>query len=186
MEQTFTRKRAQINQKQEYNIVQQLLILLRTHKEMKYMCTNTSIAIRTITLCDLAINNNISLDTQGNVIVSKPSSIEIYKEFVYKIGQCKLNPKKTIKALNGENTSSLGLKQMRSKFYKELETKGIISRKKGAIFNKIILIDLEAFKNIKTRIIEECKANDLSIETKAILISLDYVNRMESILLQCN
>lgn len=186
MEQTFTRKRAQINQKQEYTLPQQLLILLRSHKEIKYMCTNTSIAIRTLSLCDLSMNSNIGLNINNNVIVLKPSCIELYKEFIYKLGQSNLDPSKLLKALNGETNDNIGLKNLRSRFCKELEAKGIFKRKKGVLYNKIELINFEAFENVYNRILEECRINDLSLETKSVLIALDYVNRMESILLQCN
>ena len=186
MEQTSTRRRAQANQKCEYPLVYQLVILLRSHKEVKFMCTSSSFALRIACLCDLAINNAIMIGNNNAVKTVKRLDREIEKEFIYRIGQCKLDPKRLVKALNGELDKDLAVKQLRNRVYKELEAKNIIIRNMGTVYNKITLINFDIWEDIHGRILRECRSNQLSIENKVILLALDYINKLESLLLQCN
>lgn len=150
------------------------------------MCTRASIALRAVFLCDLALQRLIDLDSSGIVRVMRQSEKDMEEDFIYRIGQCSYAPKQLLRALNGEFSKSLAIKNLRSKLFKELETKRILHVKKALIYNRLILDDFTLWSEIHNRIQDECRSSILSTESKVLLVALNYINRMESLLLQCN
>lgn len=186
MELMITRRRTSRAQKSEHPLVYQLIILLRSHKEMKVVVTSIGLSMRSVILCDLVLRDLIALDSEGVVKTKQSSERELEKEFIYKIGQCRYDVRYLLKALNGELSKELAIKNLRSRVYKEMATRGIIQIHKTFIYKKIVLTDFDAWNTIYSRMIGECRDNSLSTESKVLLVCLNYINRMESLLLQCN
>lgn len=186
MEHTLTRRRTAAPARVEYPIVYQLIILLRSRKEMKVMCTNTSVSVRATILCELALRGLIVADAEGVVRTVRNSDREIEKEFIYKIGQCRYDVRQLLRALNGEMSKELAVKNMRSKIYREMESRNILHRKKTMMYTKVVIDNFEGWSAIYGRMLSECRANALSIENKIILVCLNFIDRLECLLLQCN
>lgn len=186
MEMVVTRRRTSTAQRLEYPLVYQLVILLRSHKEMKVVVTNVGVAMRSTILCDLALGGLAVLGPDGTVKTERAPVRELEKEFVYKIEQCHYDVKHLFRALNGELSKDLAVKNLRSRVYREMAARGIIQIHKTLVYKKIVLTDFEAWNVVYGRLLGECRGNSLSIESKILLVCLNYVNRMESLLLQCN
>ncbi|KAI5173166.1 hypothetical protein PAEPH01_1860, partial [Pancytospora epiphaga] len=156
------------------------------HKEMKVVCTNIGFAMRCAVLCDLFLNKRIGLGPDGSVCVFNSSGSAIEKDFLYKIDQCRCNASQLLRALNGESSRNLSIRHLRSRAYKELESRGILRIEKTLVYKKIVLTDMDVWEKLHKRLLAECRSGKLSMESKVLLTTLNYVNRMESILLQCN
>lgn len=185
MENEATRRRPLSGENNKYPLIYQLVILLRSRKEILYLCTKSSLALRVAAMCDLAIYGAIA--KEGNTVrVIKSVGEPILNEIVNKISIVTLDPKKTLKSLNGEIKSSNGIKNFRNKIYKEMERSGLIKNAKTSMYNKIKVQSDESWSSIFNRLASACEADILEIETIVILICLNYVNRMESLLTHCN
>lgn len=185
MSETVTRRRPIADQRGDYPLMYQLVILLRSRKEVMYLCTKSSLALRVAGLCDLCIQNVIELQDRTVKVVKNIEDC-MMKEFVYKISQVSYDPKRIIKCINGEMGSAKGIKNLRNKVYKEMENRSIIKNEKGPVFNKILLRNNDVWQSIFGNITREVSTGSLSTGNIVLLISLDYINSMESILLQCN
>lgn len=185
MEFTMLRRRSQTNLRIDIPLIHKLVVLLRSHKEYKIVATSSSMAFRIVCLCDMAIKQIIKYGEDQKVVQTGRAETDIEREFVYKIGILKLNALDTVKALNGEISKTMGIKNLKNKIFKEMEVKNIIRISKGSIFNKIVLTNLDIWNEIYTGIISECKSG-ASLGCKIILLALDYINKMESLLVLCN
>lgn len=163
----------------------QLIMLLNSRKEMLFLCTKSSLALRIVILCDLTIQNNIEMKN-GIVKVIKGTEGKIRNEFLQKISQISYNPKDTFKFLNGEKNGSKGILGLRKSIYLEMETYKLIEIKKGHLFNRIKILNHDCWKSILEKIVYEIQNNTLTRETIILLLGLNYVDRLEAILLQCN
>lgn len=186
MEHTTTRQRVWRESVPGFSLLNQLIILLRSHKEMKIVCTNIGFAMRCVVLCDLSLNKLIGLGTDDTVCALRASDSAIEKEFLYRIEQCHYSVQQLLRALNGELSKDLSIRHLRSRAYKELEGRRIIRIEKTLICKKIILSNMDVWGKIHNRLITECRAGKLSMESKVLLVALNYTNRMESVLLQCS
>lgn len=185
MNETMTRRRPITDHRDDHPLMYQLIVLLRSRKEVMYLCTRSSLALRVAGLCDLCIQNVIELQNRTVKVVKNIEDCML-KEFVYKISQMSYDPKRVIKCLNGEMGSSRGIKSLRNKIYKEMENRNIIKSERGPVFNKILLKNNNAWEGIFECLTREVATGSLSARSIVLLISLDYVNHMESVLLQCN
>lgn len=185
MDNSHVRRRTVIDIKQNYSLIYQLVILLRSRKEMMYLYTKSSLAMRIAGLCDLCLLNVIELD-HSTVKVVKGTEDPILKEFVYAISQKPYDPKKLVKSLNGELTKSNGIKNLRNKVYKEMSKRNLVKTNKVPVYNRIILQNDEAWESIYRNIVDEASLNYFSTKNVVLLICLDYIDKMESILLQSN
>lgn len=185
-ENSVVRRRKTPETRKRYPIVYQLIVLLRSRKEMRVICTNSSVAIRVAILCDMAADGCLEADSAGAIRVRQQPSREIEAEFAYKISQCSCHPRELLRTLNGESSKELGVAQLRRKLYKEMERRGIIRTNRSVLYNKIVIVNHELWSSVYSTVTEECRSGSLSIETKVLLVTLDYSNRMESLLLQCN
>lgn len=185
MEFTILRRRSQTNLRIDIPLIYKLVILLRSHKEYKIVATSSSIAFRIVCLCDMAIKQIIKYGEDQKVVQTGKAETDIEREFVYKIGMIRLNAYDTAKALNGELSKAMGIKNLKNKIFKEMEVKNIIRIGKGSIFNKIVLTNLDIWNEIHLGIISECRSGG-SLGCKVLLLALDYINKMESLLVLCN
>lgn len=185
MNETMTRRRPITDQGGNYPLTYQLVILLRSRKEVMYLCTKSSLALRVVGLCDLCIQNAIELQGRTVKVVRNIEDC-VLKEFVYKISQVSYDPKRIVKYINGEVGSTRGIRNLRNKIYKEMESRSIIKSVKGPVFNKIFLKNSDIWQSIFGNITREVNAGFLSTGSIVLLISLDYMDHMESVLLQCN
>lgn len=186
MAESFTRRRMNAPQKESYPPHYKLMVLLRSRKEMRAVCTGTSVALRVVILCELARRGEIVLNSHGEVVLRSCGKSEIEKEFAEKIALSPAEPRKLIKALNGESKKSLAIRHLRKKVCNEMQIRGILQIKKTILYSKVVLTNNEVWQSIFDEILSECKSGDPSISTIIILIALEYVNRMESLLLQCS
>jgi len=62
MEEMATYRRRQEMIRESFSLIDKLIILLRTHKDIKLLCTRTSVALRIASLCDLLIKRTIGGD----------------------------------------------------------------------------------------------------------------------------
>lgn len=184
MELCKLRKRSQSSLRADIPLIYKLVLLLRSHKEYKIIATSSSLSFRVVCLCDMAIKNIIK-EQEGMVVQCATPATDIEKEFIYKIGLAKNNARDTVRALNGEISKSLGIKSLKSKIFKEMETRNMIKVSKGTIYNKIILSNLDLWNEIHNGIVIECR-DGATLETKILLVALDHINKMESFLLLCN
>lgn len=98
--------------------------MLRLRKEMMYLCTRSSLALCIAGLCDLCLQNAIKLNN-NNVKVVKNVEDNVLKEFIYAISDKAYDPKKLVKALNGEVRQG-GIKNLKNKVYKEMAKRNLI------------------------------------------------------------
>ena len=185
-EETATRRRKPADTQNRVPLVHQVVVMLRYRKELRAVCTNTSIALRAVVLCDLAKSGAIRLNSAGRVVLEHRPTRPLECDFAYKISHCDLPPGQLLRALNGEMSKQLAVTQVRKKVYAEMESKQIMHMKKSFLFNKVVLDDSDLWMKLYTAILEEVRMGVLSIGTKVVLIALDYVNSMESLLIQCN
>lgn len=185
MDSSIIKRRQYAPKEIDIPLIFQLVILQRNRKEVMYLCTRSSLALRIISLCEMAINKEIVYN-DNVIVVQKASSINIYRDFQQSISEVKFNSKHLIKFLNGEKTLLTGLKDLRNKVYKEMEARGLIKIKKGLMFNKIILNRNDIWQNIFDKIVYEATNKSLSLHTIALLNALNYINGLETLLLQCN
>lgn len=163
----------------------QLIMLLNSRKEMLFLCTKSSLALRIVILCDLFIQNNIEMKN-GTVKVVKGTEGKIRNEFLQKISQVSFSPKDTFKYLNGEKNGLKGITGLRKSIYLEMETHRLIEIKKSHLFNKIKILNHDCWKTILEKIVDEAQNNRLTKETIVLLLGLNYVDRLEAVLLQCS
>ena len=182
MEEKIIRKRSQLGLESKYNLMDKLAILLRTHKETKYLCSSTSVAYRVAGLCDLAINKYIEVRS-GQVNVIKSHNNPILNDFLIKIAQVNGNPIDVIKSLNGEKRKENSIKNLKTKLYKEIDKYDVIIKEKGYFQNKIILKDNEVWKKIFDDVVDQCINNRISLDTKVLLLCLEYINDLHDILI---
>lgn len=183
IEQVKITQRQNIFKHNKYSLVEKLAILLKTHKESKYLCTSTSIAFRVAALCDLAITGYIGLNgTKVKVLNSHKNNI--LNDILIKIAQINGEPCYVIKSLNGEKKKENAIRNFKNKIYQEISHKAIIERKKGMINNKIVLKDACAWKDVFDEVVQECINNNVSLTTKVILLCLEYINGMQDVLIQ--
>jgi golgi phosphoprotein 3 len=127
-------------------LCEQLVILLKTRKELKYLCNNVSLSLRVCMVAELAMLNAIHL--VGGKVVPKEHRIDLplYVEAVDKIHAARLTPKELVYALNGERAIiDIHLKDVRAKVYRMLENKGICKVESGSLlFKKIVVGDYNA------------------------------------------
>lgn len=180
-----TKRRQYVEKTINIPLIFQLVILLRNRKEVMYLCTRSSLALRVVGLCELSIGNAID-SVDGIVLVLKSPETNILKEFSYSVSQVKFDYKRLVKYLNGEKGNKSGIKDLRSKIYKEMESRGLIKIKKGMVFNKISLNSIEIWQDIFNKIVHESESKCLSRETTALLVALNYIDGLESLLLQCS
>lgn len=185
MEDQISKRRQFVSQEIDIPLVFQVVILLRNRKEVMYLCTKSSLALRVICLCEMVINKEIECKNDA-IVVTKAANSTISRNFQQSISQVKLDCKHLVKYLNGETAIASGVKDLRNKIYKEMESRGLIKIKKGVMFNKILLNKHETWQLIFNKVIGEVTNKNLSLSTIAILSALDYINGLESLLLQCN
>lgn len=185
MNEPIVTRRNTVEAKIEHPLPFQLVMLLRSRKEIKYVCTKSSLALRATILCELALENMIVLDN-GIVKTAKGASWGLFQEFTNMIAEESLSPQDLLLYANGDKRNSKGIKNLRKKVYLQMAQKGYITLNKGKIFSKIELKNIELSNKIQERIVYETRSNNISNQTKAILIALDYINEMESFLLQCD
>ncbi|OQS53976.1 hypothetical protein EHP00_2031 [Ecytonucleospora hepatopenaei] len=167
---------------EKYNLVEKLAILLKTHKESKYLCTATSVAYRVAALCDLALGGHLMLS--NNVVKSvKTHSNDIYNDMLIKISQINGSPSDVIKNLNGEKKKENAVKNLKKKIYTDIERKALVKRHKGIVSNKITLKDTNTWKEIFDQVVAECCSTP-TMHTKVLLICLEYINGMQDVLIQ--
>ncbi|KAL6121601.1 hypothetical protein NUSPORA_01448 [Nucleospora cyclopteri] len=167
------------------NLMVQLAILMRTHKESKYLCSATSIGYRVAGLCELAIHGNIEM-SQNAVIVVKNHNNPILNDFTIKIAQSKLPPLELIKSLNGEKKKINSVKHLKSRLYKEITGLNYVNREKGMLNNKISIKNNEVWKKLFDKIVSECVRKKATLETRILLLCLEYINNMQDILTHCS
>jgi len=184
MNESQLRRRIVTNARLACPLVYQLVIMLRSRKEMMYLCTRSSLALRIAGLCDLCLQNAIELNN-NNVKVLKNVEDNVLKEFIYAISDTAYDPKKLVKALNGEMRQG-GIKNLRNKVYKEMAKRNLIKTSKMTVYKKIIVQNDEMWQLINSSIAEEIKIDCLSTRNIVLLMCLDYVNKMESILIANN
>lgn len=180
------RKRINIPSTLPYPPVYQLILLLRNRKEIRHMCGPTSLAIRVMLLYEMAKKGHLAIDHTGCVVCKAVPYNDIYKAIYYKVAECRFPPDALLKCLNGEKSKDLGVTGLRKTIYKDMESKRIIHVKKSVVYTKIVIEDIEMWRSVFSAVVAECKSGKPSTETLAILLAINFVNRMESILLQCN
>lgn len=180
-----TMRRRVIGNTRKHLLIYQVVIMLRSRKEFLFLCTRTSYALRVAALCDLYLLD--CLELSGEVVkVVKGVENNLLKEFLNKIALVSYEPKKLVKGLNGEVKPSVTIGDFRNKIYKEMVLQNLIKKNKTLIYNKIILSNNNIWEDIFKLIIQESEEEFFSLNSIAILICLNYINGMESLLLQCN
>ncbi|ELA42667.1 uncharacterized protein VICG_00419 [Vittaforma corneae ATCC 50505] len=179
------KRRTNLERRIDIPLAFQLVLLLRTRKEALYLCTRSSLALRIAILCELSVEHVLEL-RNGVVKVIKAPERNISKDFAHKISEISLNPRDLLEYLNGERGRLAGVENLRKKIYSEMQSKGLIRVSKGVIFNKIRIQNADIWQNIYEKIIYEVQNSRISKESIILLTCLNYVNTMESLLLQCN
>jgi len=180
-----TKRRSNVERKKDIPLAFQLILLLRTRKEVMYLCTRSSLALRIVILCELALDKVIEL-RDGKVHVAKAPANAILREFTDRIAQVSLGPRDMLAHLNGEKGKQTGVDGLRRKIYAEMRAQGLIKTSKGFFFNKIRIQNMDVWQHIYDRLIHEVQNNSLSREGVVLLLGLEYINMLESLLLQCN
>lgn len=183
METKSTHRRTEDSTIRSYNLMHKLAILLRTHKESKFTCSATSVAYRVACLCDLSITGHIELRGE-KVCVVKSHSDPLMNEFLIKIAQINGAPSEIIKQVNGEKKKENGIKHLKKKLYKEINSTNVIQRERGILKNKIVLKDNETWKRIFDHCINDCLDGRPSINTRVLLICLEYINQLHDVVVQ--
>ncbi len=168
------------------SMVYKVVMLLRSRKEISMVCTSTSLVLRITILCKMALDGCIELDENNFVILKKEPSNAIEKEFMYRISEKKMPINKLLKNLNGEYKKRESITHLRAKVYADMEMKKLIKFKNGSIFNNIIVENMDLWHDIFLKLVEDVNNNAIEIETEIILMGLDYVNKMQEVLMQCN
>lgn len=179
------KRRINLGQKIDIPLAFQLVLLLRARKELMYLCTKSSLALRVSILCELAIDNLIELKN-GMVEVVRISEKPILNEITRRVSEVKMNPVDLLKYLNGEHGKLSGMKNLRKKTYSEMQGRGLIRVTKKLMVNKIAIQNTDAWHNILEKIVYEVQSKKVSKETIVLLMTLNYINGMESLLIQCN
>lgn len=179
------KRRGNIERKTDIPLTFQLVLLLRTRKEAMYLCTRSSLALRIVILCELTLDKVIEL-RDGAVQVVKAPGNAILREFADKIAQISLGPRDVLAHLNGEKGKQTSVDGLRKKIYAEMRAQGLIKTSKGLVFNKIKMQNVDVWQRVYDSLIYEVQNNSISKESVVLLLGLDYINMMESLLLQCN
>lgn len=179
------KRRTNIERKLDIPLAFQLVLLLRTRKEAMYLCTRSSLALRIAILCELSTENILELEN-GTVKVVRAPERSISKDFVHKISDIRLNPRDLLEYLNGERGKLSGIENLRKRIYSEMQARGLIRVSKGVVFNKIRIQNADMWQSIFEKIVYEVQNSCMSKESTILLMCLNYVNMMESLLLQCN
>ncbi|KAI4290976.1 hypothetical protein PAPHI01_0250 [Pancytospora philotis] len=186
METEVTRRRGAGTARHEYPLVQRMVVLLRSYKDMKGIATNVGLALRGVMLSDFALQRLVTLSPEDTVQVQGKTDSAIENEVLYKLSQCRYSPKLALKAVNGELARDLGVKKLRSKVYAELAARGVVRVEKTLIYKKIILVNLDVWQEVYSTLVDECRNGAVSMQTRILLIGLNYINRLETLLVQCN
>lgn len=179
------KRRTNVEHKTQIPLAFQLVLLLRTRKEAIYLCTRTSLALRVAVLCQLVLDKEIGLK-DGVVRVIKAPTSSISREFADKITQVSLGPRDLLLHLNGEKGKESGVTHLRKKIYAEMQGRGLIKTNKGMFFNNIKVRNIDVWESIYSGLIYEIQNNCISKESSVLLLGLNYVNMMDSFLIQCN
>jgi golgi phosphoprotein 3 len=137
-------------------LCEQLIVLLKTRKELKYLCNNVSLSLRACIVAELAMQNAVRLVNERVVPREHRINVPLYTEAVDMIYMNRLTPRELVYALNGERAiANVHLKDVRTKVYRMLESKGICRVESSNFFlKKIIISDY----NVKSDTIDYIKS----------------------------
>lgn len=164
---------------------EQLIILLSSRKEIKYLCNNVSLSLRVCIISDLVLQGALRLE--NGKVVPKPNNVSepLLVEALNKIYLSKLTPKELMRALNGEKPiEGMHLKKARSKFYKMLEEKKICKYvTKGLFYNKILVNNLK-IKNEVSEYIRGYLIDDKTTDLRAdvLILCLNFCGGIDRII----
>lgn len=184
-----TRKREHsqhIETKGSLRLYEQLVILLRTRSEIKFLCNRVSLSLRACIVIELALCGAIGLK-EGRV-VGKDNTLNnsLLLEAMSKIYQVQLPPDELMYRLNGEKRGgSVHMKNVRLRVYKDLEERRICRvENKNLIFNKITMSDY----NIRIELINYIKeyltcSKEIDYRAEALVVCLTFCSAIDSILI---
>lgn len=110
----------------------------------------------------------------------------IENEFLYKISQCRISSNELLATMSGEMGKDAGVQHIRSRIFKEMESKGLAQIKKRVDGTKLQIKASDIRLSIYTSFIEDCKNNNLNIRCKILIILLHYLDRLDYVHLQSN
>lgn len=188
MESTSTRKREfsqPVDRRDGFSICEQLVILLRTRNEIKFLCNRVSLSLRACILAELALCGAIRL-REGRVIgrdhiIGNP----LLAEAMNKIYLAQLPPGELMYRLNGEKRGgAVHMKNVRTKIYKSLEDKSICRiESKNIVINKIIISNynarIETTNYIKEYLVEN---RETDYRAEVLVVCLIFCSSIESVL----
>ncbi|KAM0671492.1 hypothetical protein OCOL_001611 [Ordospora colligata] len=166
-------------------LCEQLVILLRTRNEIKFLCNRVSLSLRACIIVDLALRKSIEL-VEGKVVgKAQPVGNPLLQEAMGKIYMAQLPPDELMYRLNGEKRGgSIHMKNVRRRVYKSLEEKRICKvGSKNMIFNKITMCDY----NVRVELINYIKlylvnGNEDDYKAEALVVCLIFCCALDSIL----
>lgn len=189
MESMSTRKREYSKHgesKGSLRLYEQLVVLLRTRSEIKFLCNRVSLSLRACIVVELALCGAIGLK-EGRV-VGKDNTLNssLLLEAMSKIYQIQLPPDELMYRLNGEKRGgSIYMRNVRLRVYKGLEEKRICKvENRSLIFNKITMNDY----NIRIELINYVKeyltsGKGVDYRAEALVVCLIFCSAIDSILI---
>lgn len=188
MESVSTRKReysCATEARGGFKLYEQLVILLRTRSEVRFLCNRVSLSLRACIVAELALCGAIGL-REGKVVGKDcmPSN-SLLLEAMNKIYQAQLPPEELMYRLNGEKRGgSIHMRNVRVRVYKALEERRICRvENKGLIFNRITMDDY----GVRIELINYLKeylacGREVDLRAEVLTVCLMFCSAMDSIL----
>lgn len=178
MEVTSTRRREfpqHVKKKEVLMLYEQLVVLLKTRSEVRFLCNRVSLSLRACVVAELALCDAIDL-IRGEVVGKDyVASAPLLLEAMNKIYLARLAPDELMYRLNGERRGgSIHMKDVRAKVYKSLEEKRICKiESKSLLFNKITISNYSArieVVNYVKEYLTGCKEIDYRAEVLVVCL----------------
>ncbi|KAG5858615.1 golgi phosphoprotein 3 [Encephalitozoon hellem] len=187
MESMSTRKREHSKHAESsLKLYEQLVVLLRTRSEVRFLCNRVSLSLRACIVVELALCGAIGLK-EGRV-VGKDNALDssLLLEAMNKIYQVQLPPDELMYRLNGEKRGgSIYMRNVRLRVYKGLEEKRICKVENSRlIFNKITMNNY----NVRIELINYMKeyltsSKEVDYRAEALAVCLIFCSAIDSILI---
>ncbi|KMV65761.1 hypothetical protein M970_070320 [Encephalitozoon cuniculi EcunIII-L] len=189
MESISTRKREHsqhTESKGTLRLYEQLVVLLRTRNEVKFLCNRVSLSLRACIVVELALCGAIGLKEGRVVGKDNMLSNPLLVEAMNKIYQVQLSPGELMYRLNGEKRGgSIHMRNVRLRVYKDLEERRICKvENRNLIFNRITMSDY----SIRIELINYIKeyltcSREIDYRAETLIVCLLFCSAMDSILI---
>lgn len=166
-------------------LCEQLVILLKTRREIRFLCNKVSLSLRACIVAELALCHAIEL-RQGKVVGrDQVLSTPLLMDAMNKIHQAKLTPGELMYKLNGERRSgNMHMRNVRARVYKSLEEKRICKvENRNVVFNKITVsnynVRIEMINRIKEYLVG---SGEVNYWAEVLVVCLVFCSAIDSIL----